>query len=56
MPRDTKQTASKPSITVGGVTFSSDQVKYAEVEVEGRKITINEQKDKPRTIGFHQDR
>ena len=44
----------KRTITVSGVRFSADQIKSAVVHIDGRDIQINEQTDKKRTAGFHQ--
>lgn len=45
---------SKPTITVGGVSFSADQVKSAVLEIDNREVYIGEKEEEEnRPVGFH---
>lgn len=44
----------KPTLTVAGVTFTADQVVYAQVKIDSRVITIDKKEEEEKTIGFTQ--
>lgn len=44
----------KPTLTVAGVTFTADQVVYAQVKIDGHVITIDKKEEEEKTIGFTQ--
>lgn len=51
-PKPSKPERKPPTLTVGGVTLTADQIKTAVVIIEGREIYIGEKEAAPKAFGF----
>lgn len=51
-PNASAPSSAPPTLTVGGVTFTAEQIKIAVVIIDGREIHIGEKEAAPQNYGF----